>query len=128
VCCALAGAAWFPASVLAQDASMTLENDPRSHPAEAGGLGPTAPTQAAPGSVIIEVEPISEPTIDELMRGFRDVLERDRRPLRIVEHHLAGGIIEIDTRYGRFCLAPLPTYVSTSLTTSGGLTSFCSPY
>jgi hypothetical protein len=64
------------------------------------------------------------------MQSFHDALERDgsRKPTGIVERQLAGGIIEVNTRYGRFCLAPLPTYLSSSLSTSSGLTTFCSPY
>jgi hypothetical protein len=118
-CCLLAAA--LSVGALAQD------NDSRSQDVEAASLGLRAPV-SAPGSVVIEAEPLAEPTIDELMQTFRAALERDRRPMGIVERQLAGGIIEVNTRYGRFCLAPLPTYLSSSLTTSSGLTTFCSPY
>jgi hypothetical protein len=128
VACALAVAAWLSAAKAAQDASLAppAQDGPSARDSE--GPGQRTPAEAAPGSVIIEAEPIVEPTLDSLMRSLRDTLERGRRPLSPVERQLAGGIIEIDTRYGRFCLAPLPTYLSSSLTTSGGLTSFCSPY
>jgi hypothetical protein len=82
------------------------------------------------GAVVIEAEPIAAPTIDELLRGFRDALDRDR--LRnagdIVERQLAGGMLEVNTRYGRFCFAPLPTYLASDLTSGINLASRCTAY
>ncbi|HEU5282297.1 MAG TPA: hypothetical protein VFU53_00670 [Burkholderiales bacterium] len=77
-------------------------------------------TEVTPGSVVIEAEPLElEPGMGELMRRFRARLADDR-PLDPVEDRLVSGAIEVDTRYGRFCIAPLPTYLSSDL--AGGLT------
>lgn len=82
------------------------------------------------GAVVIEAEPIAAPTVDELLRGFRDALDRDR--LRnagdIVERQLAGGMLEVNTRYGRFCFAPMPTYLASDLTSGVNLASRCAAY
>jgi hypothetical protein len=81
------------------------------------GLPPqSAPrTEVNPGSVVIEAEPLElEPGIGELMQRFRDRLA-DERPLDPVEDRLLSGAIEVNTRYGRFCIAPLPTYLSSDL-------------
>jgi hypothetical protein len=82
------------------------------------------------GSVVIEAEPILEPGIDDLMRSFRAALERDRQrtSLDIVERQYASGAVEVDTRYGRFCLAPLPTYLSSDLTAGVALASRCARF
>jgi hypothetical protein len=93
--------------------------------AQDGQPGPPAQSPAPrievnPGSVVIEAEPLElEPGIGELMRRFRDRLADDR-PLDPVEDRLLSGALEVNTRYGRFCIAPLPTYLSSDL--AGGLT------
>lgn len=95
--------------------------------AVAGDAAPEPPAQPAaalrtevnPGAVVIEAEPLDlEPGIEELMRRFGDRLA-DHRPLDPVEAPLPSAI-EVNTRYGRFCIAPLPTYLSSDL--AGGLT------
>jgi hypothetical protein len=82
------------------------------------------------GSVVIEAEPILEPGIDELMRSFRDALEQDRqrRSLDIVERQYASGALEVDTRYGRFCFAPLPAFLGSDLTPGSALASRCAAF
>jgi hypothetical protein len=76
--------------------------------------------EVTPGAVIIEGEAIAPPTLEEIMQRFRDMLE-DERTLAPMERPLAGGGLEVHTRYGRFCIAPLPTYIASSDLT-GGLT------
>jgi hypothetical protein len=78
------------------------------------------PVEVRPGAVVIEGEVIAPPTLDEIMQRFRDMLE-DERTLAPMERPLAGGGLEVHTRYGRFCIAPLPTYIASSDLT-GGLT------
>jgi hypothetical protein len=82
---------------------------------------PAAPRiEVNPGSVVIEAEPLQlEPGMGELVQRFRDRLADDR-PLDPVEDRLLSGALEVHTRYGRFCIAPLPTYLSSDL--AGGLT------
>jgi hypothetical protein len=95
------------------------------------GVGLRAPEEVELGSVVIEAEPIPEPTIDELMRGFRDALARDRLlryPGDILERQLAGGMLEVNTRYGRFCFSPMPTYLSAELTGGVNLASRCTAF
>jgi hypothetical protein len=78
------------------------------------------PVQVTPGAVIIEGEIIAPPTLEDIMQRFREMLEEERT-LAPMERPLAGGGIEVYTRYGRFCIAPLPTYIASSDLT-GGLT------
>lgn len=95
------------------------------------GVGLRAPEEVALGSVVIEAEPIVEPTIDELMRGFRDALARDRLlryPGDVLERQLAGGVLEVNTRYGRFCIAPMPIYLSPELAGGVNLASRCAAF
>jgi hypothetical protein len=82
------------------------------------------------GAVIIEAEPISEPTVEELLRGFREALARDRTRNAgdIVERQLAGGILEVGTRYGRFCFTSMPSYLGPTFTSGVNLVSRCTTY
>jgi hypothetical protein len=92
------------------------------------------PSSEAPsttlGSIVIEAEPLTEPDLDTLQRRLGTALERDRQryPLEIVEHQFAGGGLEVDTRYGRFCIAPLPSYLSSGLGADTTLTSRCTAF
>jgi hypothetical protein len=97
---------------------------------EHSGVGLRDPGDVTLGSVIIEAEPITEPTIDELMRGFRDALNRDRMlyPGDIVERQFASGMLQVNTRYGLFCFAPLPAFLAPTITTGTNLVSRCASY
>jgi hypothetical protein len=99
------------------------------HAADAPAASP-AGEDLTLGSVVIEAEPMLEPGIEDLMRSFRAALERDRQrtSLDIVERQYASGAVEVDTRYGRFCLAPLPTYLSSDLTAGVALASRCAQF
>ena len=99
------------------------------HAADAPAASP-AGEDLTLGSVVIEAEPMLEPGIEDLMRSFRAALERDRQrtSLDIVERQYASGAVEVDTRYGRFCLAPLPTYLSSDLTAGVVLASRCAQF
>jgi hypothetical protein len=75
---------------------------------------------------VIEAEPLPVgPSVEELMQRFRANLREDKYPLQPVYKVFATGVVEVTTRYGKFCLAPLPTYLSTSLTFSTSLASRC---
>jgi hypothetical protein len=89
---------------------------------------PPKPPEVEVGSVVIEAEPPpSEPTVDELLARFRERLQTERM-LAPIERPLAGGMVEVKTRYGRFCV-PSPNAFNTSpLTGSFGLASFCAFY
>jgi hypothetical protein len=108
------------------------ETQPEPPAAEAPVEQPADPAreELTLGSVVIEAEPILEPGIEDLMRSFRAALERDRQraSLDIVERQYASGVVEVDTRYGRFCLAPLPTYLSSDLTVGVALASRCAQF
>lgn len=77
---------------------------------------------------MIEAEPPPpEFTVDELLERFRARL-RTERMLAPIERPLAGGMVEVKTRWGRFCV-PSPSALNTSaLTGSFGLASFCAFY
>jgi hypothetical protein len=86
------------------------------------------PPEVEVGGVVIEAEPPpSEPTVDELLARFRERLQTERM-LAPIERPLAGGMVEVKTRYGRFCV-PSPNAFNTSSLTGGfGLASFCAFY
>lgn len=89
---------------------------------------PAQHPEAEAGSVIIEAEPPpSEPTADELLQRFRERL-RTERSLAPIERPLAGGMVEVKTRYGRFCVPSPSAFNTSSLTGSFGLASFCAFY
>jgi hypothetical protein len=97
---------------------------------EPGGVGLRNPGDVTLGSVTIEAEPITEPTLDDLMRGFRDTLSRgqQRYPRDPVVRQFASGMLEVDTRYGLFCFTPLPAFTAPSITTGTNLVSRCAPF
>jgi hypothetical protein len=91
---------------------------------DSGAAGETV--ELSPGSIVIEAEPLPVgPSVEELMQRFRANLREDKYPLQPVYKVFATGVVEVTTRYGKFCLAPLPTYLSTSLTFSTSLASRC---
>ncbi len=81
-------------------------------------------TPASEGSSVLEVplapivvvsDPLTpNPTQDQLIRKFRDALGQPPT-LVITEHQLAGGGVQMTTRYGRFCAGPLPGYLQSGL-------------
>ena len=79
------------------------------------------------GSVVIEAEPPSEPTLDELLERFRENL-RTERMLAPIERPLAGGMVEVKTRWGRFCVPSPNAFNTSALTGNFGLASFCAFY
>ncbi len=79
--------------------------------------------------VIIEAEPLRlERTIEELMQRFREALNRDRFELPFRERPLPGGALEVTTRFGRFCVVPLPTVFGSDLARGIELAQRCTPY
>jgi hypothetical protein len=58
--------------------------------------------------IIIESDlPAPQPTREQLMLRFRDALGQP--PSFVVsERQLAGGALELTTRFGRFCARPVP--------------------
>ena len=80
------------------------------------------------GSVVIEAEPAPEgPTVEQLLEQFRERL-RTERTLAPIERPLAGGMVEVKTRYGRFCVPSPNAFNTSSLTGNFGLASFCAFY
>jgi len=80
------------------------------------------------GAVVIEAEPPPpEPTVEELMVRFRERL-RTERLLAPIERPLAGGLVEVTTRFGRFCVPGVTPFNWSDLTGSFGLASFCAYY
>jgi hypothetical protein len=80
------------------------------------------------GSVVIEAEPAPEgPTVDQLLEQFREHL-RTERTLAPIERPLAGGMVEVKTRYGRFCVPSPNAFNTSSLTGNFGLASLCAFY
>ena len=95
-------------------------------------LGAHSSPRGADGSVIeVPAEPIviegegiaPEPTLDQLMQKFREALSQP--PTYVIsERQLAGGLMEIRTRFGRFCVRPVPPQVQSGL---GGDISLAAP-
>lgn len=52
----------------------------------------------------------------------------EARPPVPSEHRLAGGAMELHTRYGRFCIMPTPAYPYSDLTTNLTLASRCAMF
>ena len=89
---------------------------------------PTTPPEVEVGGVVIEAEPPPpEPTMDELLARFRESL-RTERLVAPIERPLAGGMVEVKTRYGRFCVPSPNAFNTSALTGSFGLASFCAFY
>lgn len=93
------------------------------------GTGEAPPPELEAGGVVIQATPPSpQPTIDELMERFRKSLATERL-LTPVERPLAGGLVEVNTRYGRFCLPSVTTpFTWSDLTGSFALASRCAYY
>jgi hypothetical protein len=90
---------------------------------DSGGGAQLKRTVSDDGAVVeVPVEPIviesdaltPEPTQDQLMQKFRDALGQP--PSYIVsERQLAGGVLEVTTRFGRLCVRPLPGQLGSGL-------------
>ena len=81
-------------------------------PQSSGTRTPSSEAQSAdqpnsaeelPPPIVIEGEELRP---DDSMRQFRDAL---RRPDGASERRLADGTVELVTRFGRFCVKPLPS-------------------
>lgn len=80
-------------------------------------------------SVIIEAEPLQlERTIEELMRSFREALRRDRFDMPFSERPLPGGAMELNTRFGRFCVVPVPSQTGSDLARGIELAQRCGSF
>lgn len=78
--------------------------------------------------IIIEAEPIqSEPSIEERFERFREILG-DRGSLTPSERALAGGGMELSTRYGHFCVPILPVQTGSDLAAGSILAARCSMF
>ena len=91
-----------------------------------------APAEGVPetalDAVVIEAEPLQlERTIEELMHRFREALRRDRFQVPFSERPLPGGALELNTRFGRFCVVPLPTQLGSDLARGIELAQRCAP-
>jgi len=125
-------AAWLPARGLGAalalvaglacaQADMPLEVPPQVQPA-------AAPETTLEG-IVIEAEPLRlERTIEELMQSFREALRRDRFDATPSARPLAGGMMELDTRFGRFCVVALPTQFGSDLARGIELANRCAAF
>jgi len=103
------------------------------NPAFGEGDGDAAEEAAVPETtmdgVVIEAEPLRlERTIEELMQRFREALRRDRYDLPFAERPLPGGALELTTRFGRFCVVPLPTQFGSDLARGIDLAQRCAQF
>lgn len=79
--------------------------------------------------VVIEAEPLRlERTIEALMQQFREALRRDRFDLPFAERPLPGGALELTTRFGRFCVVPVPTQFGSDLARGIDLAQRCAEF
>lgn len=99
-------------------------------------LGSPSSPRNTDGSVIeVPAEPIviegeglaPEPTLDQLMRKFREALSQPPSYV-ISERQLAGGLMEIRTRFGRFCVRPVPPQVQSGLGGDIALAAPCASF
>jgi len=74
-----------------------------------------------PSAVIIQGE---EPRPDDSMQRLRDTL---RPPAVTSERRLADGSVEAVTRFGRFCVKPLPPYLQPRIGGEVTLAARCTP-
>jgi hypothetical protein len=65
--------------------------------------------------IVIESDALTlEPTQDQLLQKFRDALGQP--PSFVVsERQLAGGLLEVTTRFGRLCVRALPAQLQSGL-------------
>lgn len=86
------------------------------------------PVDVEVGGITIEAtRPKAEPSIDELLEHFRQRLSTERL-LAPMERPLAGGLVEVNTRFGRFCVPSPSAFNWSDLTGSFALASFCGFY
>jgi len=79
--------------------------------------------------VVIEAEPLQlERTIEELMQRFREALGRERFEMPFSERPLPGGARELHTRFGRFCVVPVPTQFGSDLARGIDLAMRCAAF
>lgn len=102
-----------------------------SDAAVAPAVSETLPPSRDGGIVEVPAEPIviesdaltPEPTQDQLLQKFRDALGQP--PSFVVsERQLAGSVLEVTTRFGRFCARALPPQLQSGL---GGDITLASP-
>jgi hypothetical protein len=98
-------------------------------PAQQAEAAPAAPGD---GSVLeIPLDPIviesdllePEPTLDQLLRKFRETLTKPPSFI-LSERQYAGGTLEVTTRWGRFCARPVPAFAQSGL---GGDVTLAAP-
>ena len=99
-------------------------------------LGTHSSPRSADSSIIeVPAEPVvieggelaPEPTLDQLMQKFREALSQPPSYV-ISERQLAGGLMEIRTRFGRFCVRPVPSQVQSGLGGDIALAAPCTSF
>jgi hypothetical protein len=106
------------ATVLCFAACISAAEDSANRSAADGSLSESLSPSEAGAAAQIPVEPIviegdgAEPTLDQLMRKFGEALAQ---PPSLNERRLSGGVLEVTTRFGRFCTQPMPAYLSSGL-------------
>jgi hypothetical protein len=90
---------------------------------------PAAVPETTLEGIVIEAEPLRlERTIEELMQSFREALRRDRFDAAPVARPLGSDMMELNTRYGRFCVVSLPTQFGSDLARGIELANRCAAY
>ena len=95
----LAGLSLYAASARQPDQQSPGTRDPSS---EARPADQPNSTEEFPSPIVIQGEELGP---DDSMRKFRDTLQP---PAGVSERRLADGTVELVTRFGRFCVKPLP--------------------
>ena len=87
-----------------------------------------AATEVPLEPVIIEGDgPNAEPTLDQLQRKLGDALARQPGS-GLNERRLNDGVLEVTTRFGRFCTRPMPSYLSSGVGGDIGLLAPCAAF
>jgi hypothetical protein len=120
---ALLGSLGCPAAAIENAETETLPTDnPGAYSSARDADGSVIEVPSEP--IVIESEALApEPTLDQLMQKFRDALAQPPSYV-ISERQLAGGLMEIRTRFSRLCVRPMPPQVQSGL---GGDISLVAP-
>jgi hypothetical protein len=97
------------------------EDSAGSSPADDSTREAPSPGHAGAGDetplepIVIEGDgPNAEPTHDQLMRKLGKALAQPPSST-LSERRLDGGVLEVTTRFGRFCARPMPAYLSSGI-------------
>jgi hypothetical protein len=102
------------------------EDQPAPAPVQAPSEAP--PIELSIGGIVIEAEWLKvEPSLEEQAQEFRKALAVPDL-LTPVERSFADGSVEVQTRYGKFCLRPVPDYLQASIGSGLALAARCAAF